>query len=459
MRPEKGSARILADNSAAGEVAGSSASHPTSSADILGFNPDITIAIIVSTWPRLSQTFVLREVLGLERLGMRLRLFSVKVPTGEPVHAEVEQVRAPVTYLAFRSSWRPILRANLRLIRDLGWRYFRTLFRGLRYVRYGNVLHILRQFLRGAYMADLLRREPVDRIHAHFATAPASVAMFTSELTGIPYTIAVHANDIFVKARGRLFAAKIARAQAIVANNEHNRQYLLARFGDDLKDKIPCIYNGLDLSQFEFRWPRSGDAAPPLILAVGRLVPKKGFDDLISAVQMLRDRGRSFRLEIIGAGPLKEQIQRQIQILQLDDRVHLLGAQAQAAVLSAYDRASLFVLPCVITGNGDRDGIPNVLFEAMASGTPVISTTVSAIPELVHSGDNGLLVAPGNPASLADAIDKLLVNPELRDRLAHAARKTIETRFTLERTSRELFNLFQKLECDICEITTNATAR
>src|SRR6266851_1754309 len=174
--------------------------------EIAPLTSSLTIGVIVSTWPRLSQTFVLREILGLERLGLRLRIFSVKVPTDEPVHEEVSQVRAPVTYLAFRSSWKPLVSAYFRLARELGGQDFRTLFQGLRYVRYGNVLHILRQFLRGAYVADILRREPVDCMHAHFATAPATVAMFASQLSGTPYTIAVHANDIFVKGAGQTAA-------------------------------------------------------------------------------------------------------------------------------------------------------------------------------------------------------------------------------------------------------------
>jgi glycosyltransferase involved in cell wall biosynthesis len=452
----------------------------------------LTIGIIVSTWPRLSQTFVLREVLGLERLGLRLRIFSVKVPTDEPVHEEVAQVRAPITYLAFRSSWKPIVNANLRVARELGGQYFRTLFMGLRCVRYGNVLHILRQFLRGAYVADILRREPVDHMHAHFATAPATVAMFASELSGTPYTIAVHANDIFVKARGRLLRAKIERAEAVVANNEHNRQYLMSRFGTLLDGKLPCIYNGLDLSQFNFRWPRAADAGPPLVLAVGRLVEKKGFEDLVSAVKILRQhcsRGDAatrytvavsefgkkiwwekpsaasesqdcpFRLEIIGSGPLKDRIRAQIRQLDLGDCISLVGAKDQQVVRAAYQRAALFVLPCIITSDGDRDGIPNVLYEAMASGTPVISTRVSAIPELVQSEHNGLLVNPGDPAMLAASMQRLLLDPGLRDRLARAARDTIETRFTLERTSRELFELFEKLQRERTSPATSTAER
>jgi glycosyltransferase involved in cell wall biosynthesis len=168
---------------------------------------------------------------------------------------------------------------------------------------------------------------------------------------------------------------------------------------------------------------------------------------------MLRDRGREFRLEIIGDGPLKQAIQTHIEESGLKDHILLRGAQAQDLVHSAYKRAAVFVLPCIITKNGDRDGIPNVLFEAMASGAPVISTRVSAIPELVQPDHNGLLIPPGNPSMLAEAIDRLLSDPELRDRLARAARETIETRFTLDRTSQELFDLFQRLERDRHERT------
>jgi glycosyltransferase involved in cell wall biosynthesis len=179
---------------------------------------------------------------------------------------------------------------------------------------------------------------------------------------------------------------------------------------------------------------------------VGRLVEKKGFGDLVSAVKILRQHGCPFRLEIIGSGPLKERIWAQIRQLDLEDCGSLVGAKDQQAVRSAYQRAALFVLPCIITSDGDRDGIPNVLYEAMASGVPVISTKVSAIPELVQSEHNGLLINPGDPAMLAASIEGLLLNPALRDRLARAARDTIEKRFTLERTSRELLELFEKLQ-------------
>jgi glycosyltransferase involved in cell wall biosynthesis len=177
---------------------------------------------------------------------------------------------------------------------------------------------------------------------------------------------------------------------------------------------------------------------------VGRLIEKKGLGDLIAAADILRRRGRPFRVEIIGTGPLKPALEAQVQQLGLQDRVTFLGAQPQEAVRPAYRRATVFALPCVVSADGDRDGIPNVLLEAMASGVPVVSTSVVGIPEWIHSGYNGLLVDPHNPAMLADALDRLLKDPDLRDRLAQAARRTIEAHFAIERNSMELVTLFQR---------------
>src|SRR5437667_4831805 len=180
----------------------------------------------------------------------------------------------------------------------------------------------------------------------------------------------------------------------------------------------------------------------PEVLSVARLVEKKGLEDLIAAADILRRRGRVFRVEIIGSGPQRETLKAQAKQMGLADRVRLAGAQAHDAVCLAYQRASIFVLPCVVTSEGDRDGIPNVFLEAMASGVPVVSTPVSGIPELIDSERDGLLVAPNSPSMLADALDRLLRDPELRDRLAGAARVKVEERFSIDRSSRQLLSLF-----------------
>ncbi len=400
---------------------------------------NFTLGYIVSTWPRLSQTFVLSEILALERRGVPLRIFSAKDPGGEPIHADVAQVKAEVVYLSLWYHWKRALHANLRLAGRLPKRYCRILLRAIRYRRWDAI----RRFFQACYLAEMLREEPVAHLHAHFATAPALIAMFTQELTAIPYTFTAHARDIYVDTPPKLLRAEMQRAEAVVTVSEYNRRYLSDQLGPTPNGKVRCIYNGLDLRQFNFRWPHACDSRPPLILSIGRLIEKKGFGDLIMSAAILRRRGHRFRVEIIGAGPLQPSLEAQAKRLGLEDYVKLLGAQPQEMVRQALQRATLFALPCVISADGDRDGIPTVLMEAMASGIPVVSTKVSGIPELIESGRDGLLVDPNNPVLLADALDRLLTDSQLRDRLARAARNKIEERFAIDRNCTQLLALCQ----------------
>jgi len=396
------------------------------------------VGYIVNTWPRLSQTFVLNEILALEQRGVSLRIFSIKDPRREPVNAKVAKVRAPVAYLSFRHRGRSILLANLRIARDRPGCYLRTLFRALRYRR----PHMLRHFFQAGYLADLVRRDSITHLHAHFATAPTLVAMFTHELIRVPYTFTAHARDIYADTQPELLRAETERAQAVVTVSDYNRRYLLSRISPDSNGRVCCIHCGLDLSEFSCRWPRASDPEPPTILAVARLVEKKGVGDLIRAADILRGQGRSFRVQIIGDGDLRQVLENQVAERGLQDRVTLLGAQPHEKVRLAYARASIFVLPCLVAADGDRDGLPVVLLEAMASGLPVVSTSVVGIPELIASERDGLLVPPNDPRALADALARLLVDPDLRDRLARAARAKIEERFSIERSADRLLDLF-----------------
>src|SRR5919204_6017468 len=182
-----------------------------------------TVGYVVSRWPRLSQTFVLREILAVERLGVPVRIFSTKDPGGEPIHGDVGRVRAGVTYLTLRGHWKQVLRANLRLARHRPGRYVSTLLSALRYRRWS----IVRRFFQAGYLADLLRRQPVDHLHAHFATAPALLAMFAHQLTGIPYTFTAHAKDIYVDRdrQPELLRAQLQHCEAVVTVSEYNRRY------------------------------------------------------------------------------------------------------------------------------------------------------------------------------------------------------------------------------------------
>jgi glycosyltransferase involved in cell wall biosynthesis len=400
---------------------------------------DTTIGYVVSAWPRLSETFVLNEVIGVERLGRRLRIFSIRDPKDEPVHAKVAQVSARVTYLSMVRNRKTIWEANLRLLFRRPLRYCRTLLGASRYLRWA----VLRRFFQASYLAEILLQEPLAHLHAHFANDPALVTMFTHQLTGIPYTFTAHAKDIYVKTPPELLRAEAQEAKAVITCTEYNRRYLSTQMGPACNDKLYCIYHGLDLSQFKFCWPRAFDSAPPVILSVARLVAKKGLSDLIWAADILRRRGRSFQIEIVGDGPLRQSLEDQVMQLGLNDRVKLVGAVPHQRLCRAYQRVSIFALPCIVAADGDRDGIPNVLLEAMASGVPVVSTPVSGIPELIVSEREGLLVPPNAPALLADALDRLLACSELRDGLARAARAKIEACFSIERSSAQLLALFQ----------------
>src|SRR5213593_2487739 len=397
-----------------------------------------TIGYVVSTWPRLSQTFVLNEILALEQRGLPVRIFSIKDPGGEPIHAKLAKVRAPVAYLSFRRRRRAILAANLQIARALPGRYFRTLLRALRYGR----RDVLRCFFQAGYLADLVRRDPVTHLHAHFTTAPTLVAMFTHDLVRMPYTFTAHARDIYVDTDAGVLREEMEHARAVVTVSEYNRSYLRSRISSDPNGKVRCVYNSLDLSEFSFRWPRASDAGTPVILSVARLVQKKGLPDLILAADILRKQGHCFRMEIVGDGPLRQALQARISEYGLNDWITLLGSQPHEQVRLAYERASIFVLPCVVAADGDRDGLPTVLLEAMASGIPVVSTSVSGIPELIESESNGLLIPPNDVWALSNALARLLADPHLRDRLARAAHATIEDRFSIDRNADRLLDLF-----------------
>jgi glycosyltransferase involved in cell wall biosynthesis len=409
-----------------------------------GLEQKRTIAYIVKTWPRLSETFILNEVVSLEQRGVHIRIFSVKEADPGPAHAKVAEVRGEVTYLALPSHWRQALHANLRALGRQPRRYLSVLLEALARVIRRRHLAALRAFFKAGYLVDILFRRPADRLHAHFATAPALVAMFAHRLCGIAYTFTAHAKDIYLNDPD-MFRRKIERAQAVVTCTEYNRRFLLKEYGALCSGKIHCIYHGIDISQFRFISRRPLDPGQLVILSVARLVEKKGLADLIAAADILLRRGRSFRVEIIGTGPCHGTLEAQVKRLKLGDHVKLLGAQAHDAVCRSYQRATVFVLPCVISSNGDRDGIPNVLLEAMASGLPVVSTPVSGIPELIESGVNGLLVPPHEPGSLAEAIEKLAASEDLREGLASAARAKLESSFSLEASAEQLLLVFDEV--------------
>ncbi|MCU0573032.1 MAG: glycosyltransferase [Syntrophobacteraceae bacterium] len=400
--------------------------------------------MILKGYPRISESFISSEILLLETLGIPIRIFSIRQPREDFSHRHVENIRADVTYLPeyVIPHWRTLLRTNGALWRRLGSHYPRCFLDAISRSWERRGLATLRHFLQAGHLAAVkLLDSDVTHLHAHFCHTPTSVALFASELTGLPFSFTAHAKDIYTSEAVQL-ARKIARARFVVTCTRHNADYL-ARIArkSGASTPIHTIYHGIDLDFFSFGTdaPCQG---PRRILSVGRLVAKKGYDDLLRALAILDRDGLDFELIHIGSGELEGELRQLTGRLNLNHRVRLLGTLAHDEVLAHYRRAHCVALACKVAENGDRDGIPNVLIEAMAVGVPVVSTRVSAIPELVEDGVTGALVDPGRPEAMARAIARVLAQTEGVGPILARAREKVEREFDQKRCIKSLFELF-----------------
>jgi len=282
----------------------------------------------------------------------------------------------------------------------------------------------------------------IGHLHAHFCHGSTTMTMFASRMAGIPFSFTAHAKDIYLPKLnpGDLLQIKMRRAQFVATCTGANKQYLEEACSDAAP--VYTVYHGVDTARFH---PSpEGEPDVPVILSVGRFVEKKGFPFLVQACRILKDHGHQFQCRIVGEPDEQSGLVRQL-IFQsaLEDRIVIEPGVTQDELRALYRQATMFVLPCQIVGNGDRDGIPNVLAEAMATGLPVVSTDISGIPELVVHRDNGLLVAQRDVQALAKAMEELLADGQLRRRLGQAGRDTICRIFDSTTTTRQLHSLFE----------------
>ncbi|MGI9405118.1 MAG: glycosyltransferase, partial [Hyphomicrobiaceae bacterium] len=282
-------------------------------------------------------------------------------------------------------------------------------------------------------------------MHAHFGSDATTAALLASRLTGIPFSFTAHARDIYhtyvdPQSDARMRRMKMAEARFVVTVSDHNKQYLSDLAGSENGRKIHRLYNGIDLARFspDPKIKRETD----LILSIGRLVEKKGLPDLLSACRILRDRGVGFSCVIVGDGPLRENLEQQIAADGLAGQVSLKGPMPQEDVIALMRRATMLAAPSVVAASGDRDGLPTVLLEALAAGLPAISTSVAGIPEIFGNEETGVLVAPSQPVELAAAMDVLLGDSALRERIATAARRRAKRLFSLSTNVATLKSFF-----------------
>lgn len=389
------------------------------------------VGYVVKRYPRFSETFIVHEILAHEAAGLDVEIFALRPTTDVAFQEAISRVRAPVTFLDGGSGRAGALWARL----EEAHRGLPDFFERLS----GAVGESSRELCQGAALALLAGRRGITHLHAHFATSAASVARLASLFSGIPYTMTAHAKDIFHESvQAEDLGRKLSDATATVTVSNFNLRYLRENF-PEAAPRIQRIYNGLPLDDFPYREPVRRE---PSVVAVGRLVEKKGFDVLIDACAILRDRGRHLPCRIIGEGEDREALARQIAERHLASTVQLVGPLPQREVIREVARASALAAPCVVGDDGNRDGLPTVLIEAMALGTPCVATDVTGIPELVRDGASGLIVPQHSPERLAEAIERLLDGTALRLRLAGAARELVEQDFDVRRSAARQRALF-----------------
>jgi glycosyltransferase involved in cell wall biosynthesis len=397
------------------------------------------VAVVFSRFPVWNQTFAVGDFVELDRAGFQIEILTLQGQEGSFRQPETEIFRNRV-HRAFSLS-PPVLWENIKaLFRPITWRLFAQVIAATRSNR-RELLKSCFLFVQAIYFARIIKRKGIQHIHAAWASYPATAAWIASELTGIPFSFSSHAYDIYMVRS--LLREKIERSRFVVTCAETNRDALIELGGTNASSKIHVHRHGADLERFR---PMLPSARKPgniwRILACGFLASYKGFGYLVEACAVLRDQGYKFECLIIGQGPQQNRLLELIEEKGLSQQVRIIPPMPQPQLAERYHEADVFVHPSVVTTTGNRDVIPNVLIEAMASGTPVISTRLSGIQELIEDGESGVLVPSGDPKALAEAISSLMQDSVKREQLVKAAQDTVATRFDRRKTAQGLIQTF-----------------
>lgn len=392
------------------------------------------IAYVLKVYPRFSQTFVVNEILAHEECGLPLEIFSMRLSDDTRFHGALSRVQSPVNRVLKPGGK---IDEFLNELREAANRFPTTLevIRENPNVAASDMQQALR-------LACRIQDRGIAHLHAHFGTIATTVARLAARLAGISYSFTAHAKDIFHESVDRdRFREKLEDAATVVTVSDYNLEYLKSHYGSAAEHVIH-INNGLDLEQFSYSDPGQRQ---PLVLGVGRLVEKKGFEYLVEAFAGVSESVTGARCEIIGGGVAEQELQEQISRLGLEGRVRLLGPQPQCEVRRKLSQASVIAAPCIVAPDGDRDGLPTVLLEAMAMGTPIISTDVTGIPEILEDEVTGLAVPQRDTEALKTACTRLLQDASLRQKLAEPARAMVEQRFDIRKNSEQLRTMFKSI--------------
>jgi glycosyltransferase involved in cell wall biosynthesis len=398
------------------------------------------VAYVMSRFPKITETFVLYELLALRELGFAVEIFPLLREREKVAHPEAEALVARAHYRPFLSP--AIVAANLGFLLRSPRAYLGTLFQALaRTLRSPNYLGgVLVFFPKTVLFAREMQRLGVTHVHAHFANHPAMAALIVHRLTGIPFSFTAHGSDLHVDQTA--LAWKLAEASFGVTVSQYNREFVRERAGSAAADKLRVIHCGVD-GGIHVR-EREVEGSCFEILCVAALREVKGHRHLLEACALLQAEGLEFRCHLVGSGPLEGELRAHVQRAGLEARVKLHGPLPRAEVLARMRAAHVLVLPSILDREGRREGIPVTLMEAMSCGLPVVASRISGIPELVEDGRSGILFPPGDSGALADALRRLRASPALRAELGRGARAKVEADFDLRAGARKLAEEIQR---------------
>jgi len=402
------------------------------------------LAYILKGYPRISETFISNEILLLEKLGFPMQLFPMRHPRESFCHDSVKQIKAQVDYLPTELllEFPRLLLPNIFLAVKRPKLFQQGLqLAHVRYKRTGK-LATFKHLLQAGFLTNnhLLGNTEIAHLHGHFAHSPTSVTMFASLLSEKPFSFTAHAKDIYTSNPDQL-REKIRLAEFVVTCTEYNKRYL-EDIAEGLGTPIHCIYHGIDLQLFSPKTDHNICTAPYKLLTVARMTEKKGLPTLYNALRILKEKNFKFDHTLIGDGDDRDKILQLVKDLKLTDCCHWLGTRTHTEVLKQFEQSDLFVLACEIAANGDRDGIPNVLVEALAMEVPALSTTVSAVPEILLNNTSGITVAPGDATIMARAIKNILTDRNLRETIIQGGHNHTSNNFNNRTLVAQLGDIF-----------------
>jgi glycosyltransferase involved in cell wall biosynthesis len=395
------------------------------------------MAFLLSQFPETHETFILREFTALANKGLEFEIFSLKPCKDKVIHPEAVNLMNKTIYIKVHQLMSSLVYIIFHPIKTCkAFCYVLSTY----FFNPPELLKALYVFLECLYIARVIKKKSISHIHSHWATIPTTAAVILNKLTEASFSFTAHAWDIFVSQNG--LADKISIAKFAVTCTDYNRKFLNNFSKNSKTDKLYLNYHGIDLEKLQMRLDTNPPSQRLNILAIGRLVEQKGFEYLITACDILQNKGIDFRCSIVGSGPLEKKLKLQIENYKLQEKIIFLATKTQEEIKKLFKETTIFIQPSVIAKNGDRDGIPNVILESLAYGVPVIATEVSGIPEAIINAKTGILVKPADPTALANAIEQLWTDKQMQLEFSKNGRDLVQDKFDVYKNAQELAKIF-----------------